>query len=444
MMRTARWFVAIAVVVGCGPGARPAPPVKEPIASAPAAAAPQAPAAAPAPSPPEPASAPPAAVKDVESKDILARPEGPSPVFVKHVLLAWREIASSYRDRADPRATGRSRAESAALAEQIAAKLRADPAAIDALARESSEDPGSLGGEPYVVKADSPFVPEFKDLALRLQVNEVGIVKTTFGYHVMIRVAPPPPDPLESADILARPPNPGPVQVLHVVIGWKDLATARDPRALERSRADADKLAKQVLAKARAHGDMAKLVKEYSEDPSAKEAVTPYEISADTPMAMFEPFKNMALRLKLNEVGLVKSQLGWHIMKRVPPPPPDPLISAAILKRAPQGASAKVKHILLGWTEAHAADDRGKTRDRATLEKLVKATLARLKKGEKIEALMAELSEDPGSAQSGESYTVTPDAALVVPFKDLSLRLKVDEVGVVKTEFGIHIIQRVE
>ena len=59
-------------------------------------------------------------------------------------------------------------------------------------------------------------------------------------------------------------------------------------------------------------------------------------------------------------------------------------------------------------------------------------------------ALMAELSEDPGSAKSGQSYDVTPDAGLVEPFKNLSLRLNKDEVGVVKTQFGIHIIQRVE
>jgi peptidyl-prolyl cis-trans isomerase D len=134
-------------------------------------------------------------------------------------------------------------------------------------------------------------------------------------------------------------------------------------------------------------------------------------------------------------------------MKRVPPPPPpppDPLDSADILKRKPETDKAKVKHILLGWTEVHASDDRGKNRDRATLEKLVKETIAKIKGGAKIEPLMAELSEDPGSAKTGTSYDVTPDAGLVPPFKNLSLRLKVGEVGAVKSDFGIHIIQRVE
>ena len=160
---------------------------------------------------------------------------------------------------------------------------------------------------------------------------------------------------------------------------------------------------------------------------------------------MVEPFKKLSLRLKEGEVGLVKSPFGWHVIKRVPPPPPDPLESADILKREPVTQKAKVKHILLGWTEVARRATRAARSARApTLEKLVKDTVAKLKKGDKIEPLMTELSEDPGSAKTGEGYDVTPDAGLVEPFKNLSLRLKVGEVGVVKTEFGIHIIQRVE
>jgi len=457
-MRAARWFVVFVVAVGsgvaCGPGGTPAPVVKEPIAAAPPPVQPTEP-AEPAPPPAElpegveagDENAPQVEVKDIDSKDILARSQtATTPVYVKHVLLGWKELAPSRHGNLDPRAAQRTNAEAAALAEQIAAALRAAPNTVDAVVKESSEDPGAVSGEPYIVKPDTPFVPEFKNLALRLKEKEVGIVQTSFGYHVVIRVPPPKPDPLESADILKRPPNAGPVQVQHVLISWKDAPAARadrtDPRAMERSKAEADKLAKEILGKARAHGDMAKLMKEYSEDPGSKDTAKPYEVSADTPYV--ESFKDMALRLKPNEVGLVKSPFGWHIMKRVPPPPPDPLNSTAILKRTPGTAHAKVKHILLGWTEFHAEDERGKRRDRKTLEKLVKDTVARLKKGEPLESLMAELSEDPGSATSGTPYEVTPEAGLVTPFKELSLRLKVGEVGVVKTDFGIHIIQRVE
>jgi peptidyl-prolyl cis-trans isomerase D len=147
--------------------------------------------------------------------------------------------------------------------------------------------------------------------------------------------------------------------------------------------------------------------------------------------------------LNVGEAGAVKTPIGWLVMKRVDAPAADPLESVDILAREPANPAAKVKHILLGW-KGHAKDPRGEKRDRATLDQLVKATVAKLKGGAKIEPLMAELSEDPGSAKSGQSYDVKTDTQFVVPFKNLALRLKVGEVGVVKTEFGIHIIQRLE
>ena len=384
---------------------------------------------------------------DIDSKDILNRKEAAAEVHVKHVLIGWKELDSVYQGRLDPRAQKRTNAEAAKLAKEIADKLRKAPDSIDELVKEHSEDPGSLSGEPYTVKADAPFVPEFKALAVHLKEKEVGIVKTKFGYHVMERVAPPPPDPLESADILGREPEKGTVHVQHVLIGWKDAPAAKsgrgDPRAKDRPKADADKMATDLLARVRKGEDIVKLMKEFSEDPGSKDNGRAYPVSPDAPMV--EPFKNLSLRLKEGEAGLVKSPFGWHVIKRVPPPPPDPLESAEILKREPTTQKAKVKHILLGWKDVNTGgDERAKKRERPALEKLVKDTVAKLQKGAKIEPLMKELSEDPGSAQSGEGYDVTPDAGFVDGFKNLSLRLKPKEVGVVKTDFGIHIIQRVE
>jgi len=402
----------------------------------------------PAAEPPAPEPAPEPVVvedRDLDSKDILARSEVAPLAQVEHVLIGWRDLAPAYHGQLDPRAANRSNAEAAALAQSIAAKIAADPGAITLAMQEHSEDPGSLTGEPYEVTPDAPFVPEFTRLALRLHEGEVGIVRTQFGYHVMVRVPPPPPDPLASAEILKRPALAGPVHVQHVLIGWTETAKRSgdaDPRALARSKADADQLVTELLGKARRTGNLAKLMKQYSEDPGSKDSGTPYEVSDDA--ALVEPFKRLALRLKLGEAGLVRSPFGWHVMKRVAPPPPDALESAAILKRATEHDMTKVKHILLGWSELNAGDERGKARNRKALEQLVRATLTKLKRGEPIEPLMAELSEDPGSAASGISYTVTPDAGLVAPFKKLALRLELHEVGVVKTQYGLHIIQRVE
>jgi parvulin-like peptidyl-prolyl isomerase len=269
------------------------------------------------------------------------------------------------------------------------------------------------------------------------------------GYLVVVRVAPPPLDPLESAEIMSRPAEKGQVWVQHVLIGWKDAPAvaqgAGSPEAKNRSKADADKLAKDIFDQAKGGADFKALMKKYSEDPGSKDSGEPYPVDAKSQMV--PTFKKLSLRLKEGEVGMVISEFGWHVIKRIPPPPPPPadsLESTDILKRDPVTQAAKVKHILLGWTEVHASDPRGVKRTRAELEKLVKDTVAKLKSGAKIEPLMKELSEDPGSADDGKSYDVSPDASLVEPFKNLSLRLKVGEVGVVKTQFGIHIIQRVE
>src|ERR1043165_7662037 len=155
-------------------------------------------------------SAAPIEVKDIDSKDILARTETTPEVYVKHVLLAWNGMTPP-RGRLDPRAIKRSNAETAKLAQDIVAKLKENPDSIDQQMKDNSEDTGAFTGDPYLIKADTPFVPEFKNLSLRLKEKEVGIVKTAFGYHVAPRVPKPQPDPLESADIIGRPGEPGPV-----------------------------------------------------------------------------------------------------------------------------------------------------------------------------------------------------------------------------------------
>jgi hypothetical protein len=102
---------------------------------------------------------------DLDSKDILGRTEKSVEVDVKHVLIGWSELAEAYGGHIDPRAAKRSQADAAKLATEILGKLQKDPQQIDALVKQHSEDPGSLRGDPYTVREDAPFVPEFKNLA---------------------------------------------------------------------------------------------------------------------------------------------------------------------------------------------------------------------------------------------------------------------------------------
>lgn len=131
------------------------------------------------------------------------------------------------------------------------------------------------------------------------------------------------------------------------------------------------------------------------------------------------------------------------------PPPVSPVVSQDILDREPLANTAQVKHILISWRDLAESyggrlDARAQKRSKADAERDIKATLAKLAAGESFEELMKSTSEDPGSAASGRTYAVTPDAPLAIEFRQLSLRLKVGEWGVVQSDFGFHIIKRFE
>lgn len=117
-----------------------------------------------------------------------------------------------------------------------------------------------------------------------------------------------------------------------------------------------------------------------------------------------------------------------------------------VLAREAVTSRAFVKHVLVGWRELGGddKDPRAAKRTRAEADKLALDVLRRVKAGEPIETLMLEVSEDPGSRETGEAYEVTPDAQLVFEFKRLSLRLEPKEAGIVESRFGWHVIQRVK
>lgn len=125
-------------------------------------------------------------------------------------------------------------------------------------------------------------------------------------------------------------------------------------------------------------------------------------------------------------------------------PQADPVVSADILSRDPVANEAKVQHILIGWKDTQDTDPRAQKRTKADAEAQVKAILGQLKAGAAFEDLMKQYSEDPGSADSGRAYDVSPDAQLVIEFKQLGLRLNVGEIGVVQSDFGFHIMKRVQ
>ena len=116
-----------------------------------------------------------------------------------------------------------------------------------------------------------------------------------------------------------------------------------------------------------------------------------------------------------------------------------------LLCREPVANRTSVKHILIGWKGLTAPGQaRPEERSYEEAQALARELLQKLRDGAAIEPLMAQYSDDPGSAASGSAYEVTPSASLVPEFKALGLRLNVGEAGIVKSQFGLHVIQRVK
>jgi PBP1b-binding outer membrane lipoprotein LpoB len=125
------------------------------------------------------------------------------------------------------------------------------------------------------------------------------------------------------------------------------------------------------------------------------------------------------------------------------------VLSTEILAREPVANTATVKHILISWADLADAfggqvDPRAAKRTKADAEATVRSILKQIQAGGDFETLMKSMSEDVGSARSNRAFTVTPDAQLVIEFRQLSLRLHPGEVGVCKSDFGFHIIKRLD
>src|SRR5512140_1061380 len=133
----------------------------------------------------------------------------------------------------------------------------------------------------------------------------------------------------------------------------------------------------------------------------------------------------------------------------VQPGPASPgVLSEDILAREPISNTATVKHILISWNDLADAfqghlSERAAKRSKADAEAEVRSLLKQLQDGADFDTLMKANSEDTSSAMNARAFTVTPDAGLVIEFRQLSLRLHTGEIGVCQSDFGFHIIKRI-
>ena len=97
----------------------------------------------------------------------------------------------------------------------------------------------------------------------------------------------------------------------HILIGYKGSSESKATR----TKAEARKLAEDVLAKTKAHGaNFAALAKKHSEGPSKEKGGDLGEFDKKT---MHENFTKAAWKLKIGEIsGIVETPFGFHVIKR--------------------------------------------------------------------------------------------------------------------------------
>ncbi|MBH8559707.1 peptidylprolyl isomerase [Hymenobacter negativus] len=181
------------------------------------------------------------------------------------------------------------------------------------------------------------------------------------------------------------------------------------------------KLREQALSGA----DFGQLARANSEDPSARE--NGGKLGYFTAMQMVYPFESAAYKTPVGQVSQpIRTRFGYHIIK-------------VNDKRTAQG-EIKVAHLMIRMN-ANAAKN-----DSLTAKKKIDELYSRLKKGENWDKLVAQFSEDAGSAANGGELPPFGTGRMIPSFEDAAFKLQKpgDIAPPVQTPYGWHIIKLIE
>lgn len=171
--------------------------------------------------------------------------------------------------------------------------------------------------------------------------------------------------------------------------------------------------------------DFAKVAREASQDPSAKENAG--DLGYFTALQMVYPFETIAYTTKVGDVSVpVRTRFGYHIIKVVD-------------KRAAQG-QILCEHIMVKSQKGQTAADS------VAAKQKIDEIYGKLKAGENFEELAKQQSDDKGSAKEGGKLPLFGTGRMVIEFEKAAFALQKDgDISEpVKTQYGWHIIKRLE
>ncbi|SFQ20112.1 peptidylprolyl isomerase [Hymenobacter arizonensis] len=171
--------------------------------------------------------------------------------------------------------------------------------------------------------------------------------------------------------------------------------------------------------------DFAQVASTQSEDPSARENAG--KLGYFTAMQMVYPFESAAYKTPVGQVSApIRTRFGYHIIK-------------VNDKRTAQG-EIKVAHLMVRMN-ANAAKS-----DSLTAKKKIDELHNRLKKGENWDKLVAQFSEDAGSAANGGELPPFGTGRMIPSFEEVAFKLqKPGEISApVQTPYGWHVIKLLE
>jgi peptidyl-prolyl cis-trans isomerase SurA len=196
--------------------------------------------------------------------------------------------------------------------------------------------------------------------------------------------------------------------------------------ALPKDTIEAYNKAMKIREEALKGADFAKLAKEKSEDPSAKD--NGGDLGWFTALQMVYQFESAVYNMKVGEISMPvrTNRFGYHIIK--------------LVDSRPAQGEVKVAHIMV------RTNDKAKSEDSAKAVAKINELYDSLKAGKSFEDLAQKYSEDQGSARQGGVLPVFGTGRMMPEFEKAAFSLKNvgDYTKPMRTAIGWHIIKLLE